>query len=89
MIEATPVQRADALKRVREILAPYKAETVPRLIIFEVPAGKQVGVMIFDGGNDTLVDNKVFLLARRPPRQTWIDLDGNQGFWLGEGTGKR
>ena len=89
MIEATPLQRADALKRGREILAPYGADTVPGQEIFEVPTASKVGVMIFDGASDSLESNNVYLLARRPSRLTWIELDGKRGFWIGQAIGKR
>lgn len=84
IVVATPAQAAYALKRGRGILAPYRPETTQLRVVFEVPVGEQIGVMIFDGAENDLAATTVFLLDKKPPQQTWIEIDALKGFVVAE-----
>ncbi len=78
-LEPTKAQTAYALQRGRAIVAPYLTETINSLVLFEVPAGGKIGVMIFDGAHDALAVPKVFILDYRPPARAWVELAGRVG----------
>jgi hypothetical protein len=84
IVVATPAQSAYALRRGRAILAPYKPETTQLRVVFEVPVGEQIGVMIFDGAQNDLAATTVFILDKKPPQQTWIEIDALKGFVVAE-----
>jgi hypothetical protein len=71
-LAATPEQSAYALKRGRAILAPYLPATTRLRVVFEVPVGGQIGVMILDGAQDDLAATTVFILDKKQPQQAWI-----------------
>jgi len=81
---ASPEQSAYALKRGRRILAPYRPETTQLRVVFEVPVGQQIGVMIFDGTQNDLAATTVFILDKKPPQQTWIEIDALKAFVVAE-----
>jgi hypothetical protein len=83
-VEATKAQTNYALQRGRAIAAPYRKETINSLVVFEVPAGDKIGVMIFDGGHDALAAPRVFILAYRPPARAWVELAGRKGVVIPE-----
>jgi hypothetical protein len=77
-LEATKAQTAYAMQRGRAIAAPYRRETINSLVLFEVPVGDKIGVMIFDGGKDALAAPRVFILPYRPPARAWVELAGKK-----------
>jgi hypothetical protein len=84
VVVATTAQSEYALRRGRGILAPYRAETTRLRVVFEVPMGERIGVMIFDGEQDDLAATTVFILDKKPPQQTWIEIDALKGFVVAE-----
>jgi hypothetical protein len=46
--------------------------------------GERIGVMIFDGEQDDLAATTVFILDKKPPQQTWIEIDALKGFVVAE-----
>ncbi|MCS6245177.1 MAG: serine/threonine protein kinase [Opitutus sp.] len=84
IVAASPEQSAYALKRGRRVLAPYRPETTQLRVVFEVPVGDQIGVMIFDGAQNDLAATTVFILGKKPPQQTWIEIDALKGFVVAE-----
>ena len=84
VVVATAAQSEYALRRGRGILAPYRAETTKLRVVFEVPMGERIGVMIFDGEQDDLAATTVFILDKKPPQQTWIEIDALKGFVVAE-----
>lgn len=83
-LPATNAQNSYALKRGREIVAPYRLETINTLVIFEVPVGDKVAVMVFDGVKGGLVNSRVYVLEFRPLARSWIEVGEHKGIYLGE-----
>ncbi|HVU32270.1 MAG TPA: hypothetical protein VHE61_02475 [Opitutaceae bacterium] len=79
---AASAQLEFARKHGHELVAPYRPESIDTLIIMPVPAGSQVGVMIFDGKRGELVNDQVYLLAFAPIPRTWIEVAGRKGIFI-------
>jgi hypothetical protein len=77
-IEPTKAQLAYAMQRGRAIAAPYRTETINSLVLFEVPAGEKIGVVVFDCAHASLVLPRVFILATRPPARAWVELSARK-----------
>ena len=84
VLAPTPEQSAYALKRGRAILAPYLPATTRLRVVFEVPVGEQIGVMMFDGAQDDLAATTVFILDEKPQKQAWIEIDALKAYVVGE-----
>lgn len=81
---ATLAQNSYAMKLGREIVAPYRADTIGTLVIFEVPAGDKIGVMVFDGARRKLASQQVYILETRPDARSWIQVAGHKGIYLAQ-----
>ena len=81
-LTATSAQNSYALKRGREIVGPFRTDTINTLIIIDVPVGDKVAVMVFDGVKDAVVTPRVFILEYRPFARSWIDVGGNKGIYI-------
>ncbi len=79
---ATSEQIEYAKKHGRDLVAPYRAESIDTPIIMPVPAGDAVGVMIFDGKRGDLFNEQVYLLEFEPIPRTWIEVAGRKGIYL-------
>ncbi len=77
-IEPTKAQLAYAMQRGRTIAAPYRTETINSFVLFEVPAGEKIGVVVFDCAHASLVLPRVFILATRPPARAWVELSARK-----------
>lgn len=83
-MQPTSVQHAYAVKHGRELAAPYRPDTIDTLIIFDVPAGDKIEVVIFDGVKGALASPKAYLLQFRPLARSWVEVAGRKGIYLGE-----
>ena len=79
---ATSEQKEFAVKRGREIAAPFRPETINGLIIMPVPAGNDSAVMIFDAKRGDLYNDQVYKLAFAPIPRTWVEVSGRRGIYL-------
>ncbi len=80
--EASSEQVAYATKHGRDLVAPYRPDSITTLIVLPVPSGNDVGVMIFDGKRGELVNQQVYLLEYRPIARTFVELAGRKGVFL-------
>jgi len=81
---ATAAQTSYALKRGRELTARYRPETITTLLVFEVPAGDKIGLVIYDGVNRTLASPNVHLIEYRPTARAWVKVGKRFGIYLGQ-----
>jgi hypothetical protein len=79
--EATPEQIAYATQHGRELVAPYRPDTIGTPIILPVP-GDDAAVMLFDGKRGELANQQVYLLNFRPIPRTWVEVGGRRGVYL-------
>lgn len=79
---ATPEQVEYAKKHGRDLVAPYRPETIDTPIILPVPSGEAVGVMIFDGKRGELYNEQVYFLGFEPIPRTWVEVAGRKGIYL-------
>lgn len=82
-VQATPDQVAYALIAAELLLKPYPAHGVTALIAVRVPAGEDVGLMLYDGKSRSLVGRDVFLVTAPPQSRTWHQLAGRNVVYLG------
>ncbi len=81
--EANSAQTSYATKHGRELVAPYRPESISTLVIMPVPgAPDDVTVMIFDGKRGELLSEQVYVLEFRPIPRTWIEVNGRRGIFL-------
>lgn len=83
-LEATGAQISAATRRGRALVAPYRLETINSPIVFEMPMGDKIGVVLFDGVRGTLINPRIYILAYRPFARSWIEVAGRQGIFIGE-----
>jgi hypothetical protein len=79
---ANSEQIAYATRHGRDLVAPYRVDTINAPIVLPVPAGEDIGVMIFDGKHGELVNQQVYLLTYRPMARTWVELSNRRGVYL-------
>lgn len=79
---ATSAQVAYATKHGRDLVKPYRPDTISTLIIMPVPSTDGTAVMIFDGKRGELGNNQVYTLDFRPIPRTWVELNGRRGVFL-------
>lgn len=83
-LPATSAQIRYAKARGRKLFAPYRRDTIETLAIFDVPAGDEIGVMMFDGKRGVPVNDRVYILTQPPPTRTWLALDNRPGIYLAD-----
>lgn len=66
----------------RELVQPYRRDTISTLIIMPVPSENDMGVMLFDGKNGQVVNEQVYLLDFKPIPRSWVELAGRKGVFL-------
>lgn len=80
---ASSEQIAEATKHGRDLVAPYRAETIKTLILMPVTAAAdEVAVMIFDGKKGDLMNQQIFLIEFRPIPRTLVELGGRKLVYL-------
>jgi hypothetical protein len=78
----TSEQIAYATKHGRELVAPYRPDSITTLIVMPVPGGDDAAVMLFDGKRGELANQQVYHLEFRPIPRTWVEVGGRQGVYL-------
>ena len=83
-VPATKAQVEYATQHGRDLVKPYRPETISNAIIMPVPAADpdQAAVMFFDGKRGELSSQQVFILGYRPIPRTLISIDGHKGVYL-------
>lgn len=82
---ASSSQISEVTRNGRELVAPYKPETIGTLIVMPVTAGNgESAVMIFDGKQGELANEQVYVLDFKPVPRTWIEIAGRKGIYLDE-----
>jgi hypothetical protein len=79
---ATKEQAEFAQKHGRDLVAPYRPETIGTLVVMPVPAGDDVAVMLFDGKRGELYNDQVYLLSFSPIPRTIVEISGRRGVFL-------
>ncbi|WP_158277381.1 hypothetical protein [Opitutus sp. ER46] len=79
---ATSAQVEFAVSRGRDIVAPYRPDTINTLVVLPVPDGDNISVMLFDGKRGELANQNVFRLEFRPLPRTWVEVNGRKGVYL-------
>ena len=81
--EATAAQIAYATAHGRELVAPYRPETINTWIVMPVPGDpSEASVMIFDGKRGELLNQQVYILDFRPIPRSWIEISSHRGIYL-------
>ncbi len=81
-IEARPEQLRFVAARGRQLADRYKVETINTLVILRVPVKDKIGLMIYDGAQQQLVNTKVYLLDYAPLAKAWVEVAGRPGIYL-------
>jgi hypothetical protein len=83
-VAATSAQIEYATKHGRELVKPYRPETISSAIILPVPSANpdQAAVMFFDGKRGELSNQQVYVLAYHPIPRTFISVDERKGVYL-------
>jgi len=79
---ATGAQIDYARQHGREIVKPYRPETITSPIILPVPGGNAATVMIFDGKRGDLYNSQVYVLPYHPIPRSLIEIGGRRGIYL-------
>lgn len=82
MVEARSDQVRYATKAGRELVKPYKLQTIDTPIFLRVPTEQKYGLMLYNGRERQLVSTRVYLLDFQPLPRGWIQVDGKQGIYL-------
>jgi len=81
--EPTPAQAKAALERARQLLAPYRPESVDALVAILVPLeGNRSGLLLFNGRKGGFKTPKGALAGFVPPARTWLHLGDVYAFFI-------
>ena len=82
-VRATSSQRAYALVSAELLLQPYPRKGVNALLIVRVPAGKKIGVMVYNARDRLLVDNDTLVIREQLSARTWFKFENRNVVYLG------
>lgn len=79
----TEAQAKAALQRAREIVAPYRRDTIDSLTAVYVPLdGNRAGLMLFDGKSGNFKSAGGILIDFLPMARTWLLIDGQAAIFV-------
>lgn len=81
-VAANSAEVASATRRGRDLVAPYRPDSIGTLIFLPVSTGDQAAVMMFDGKRGELVNEQVYVLDALPIPRSWVDIGGRDGVFL-------
>jgi hypothetical protein len=85
-LEAKPDQVAFALVEGERELLPFLRHSVKPLIAIRVPTESGVGLILFDTGEGTVAERRVYVVGQEPPAPSWLRLGGHDVVFLGAST---
>ncbi|MDX2187214.1 MAG: hypothetical protein SFV32_09800 [Opitutaceae bacterium] len=81
--EADPYQQTAATDLAKMTLSRFNPDTINAVIAVRVPTEKGVGIMLWDGKGQRLVNRSVIKMNYVPIARTWLDVGGQKVFYLG------
>jgi hypothetical protein len=79
----TPAEAGAALSRARQLLAPYKPESIDALVAIYVPLeGNRGGLLLFDGRKGAAKSPKGVLVGFVPPAKTWLHIGDGYALFI-------
>jgi serine/threonine protein kinase len=82
--EASPSQEAQATDLAKMTLNRFNPDTINAVVAIRVSTDKGVGIMLWDGKGQRLINRSVIKMSYVPLARTWLDVGGQKVFYLGQ-----